>query len=211
MTKLEKLTDNELYHILLQNQIWQHIGLPVDTQNHKQIIKVINKRNKNIFEFANQDANIIINNWIGIMGETKVTNIRRIDFLDKEELATYLLTIGATNNFPNLNENPNKVTFMDLFGIPSENFLFCSVSGDSMINANILNGDNLIVDVSKTPENNDIIVVTLNDTTFVKRLKIDGDKTIFVSENPDYKPREVIESDTFRILGIVKHIIHPVR
>ena len=190
--------------------IWQHIGLPFDAQNHKQIIKHINKRNKKILEFATQDANLIINHWIGIMGETKVVNIKRIDFLDKQELATYLLTIGATNNYPNMNESPGKVTFTDLFGIPSENFLFCSVSGDSMINANILNGDNLIVDVAKLPENNDIIVVTLNDTTFVKRLKIDGDKTIFVSENPDYKPREIIESDTFKILGVVKHIIHPV-
>ena len=83
---------------------------------------------------------------------------------------------------------------------------FVRVVGDSMTDANIKDGDVLIVDKSKNPENNNIVIAILEGEFTVKRLIIKG-KTIFLQpENEEYKPIEV--KNELIIWGIVTYIIH---
>lgn len=83
----------------------------------------------------------------------------------------------------------------------------CTVSGDSMINAGILDGAKIIVEVCHSAKDDDIIVVSVRDQLFVKRLKFFSGKVILRSENEKYPDFEAQDSLELLIWGIVKLII----
>ena len=90
------------------------------------------------------------------------------------------------------------------YQIPSEydsvNDLFMlKVKGDSMINANILDGDKIIVRKSETCEIGDIVVALLDDSATVKRFILKNGIPVLHPENEKYFD---IEED-FKILGVV--------
>lgn len=84
---------------------------------------------------------------------------------------------------------------------------FIRVSGDSMKDAGILDGDILIVDRSLAPLNHKIIIAELNGELTVKRLKIDNGRTYLVPENENYKPIFVSPDDNFAVWGVVSGTI----
>jgi DNA polymerase V len=93
----------------------------------------------------------------------------------------------------------------------NKNIFVCQVDGDSMIGANIFDGDLLVVErCENIPESGTIAVISLNSKVFVKRLFCDRVNTILVSENIKYRPYRVGTNETFKILGAVKGIIHKV-
>lgn len=94
----------------------------------------------------------------------------------------------------------------DYFSMPSEflhgkeSVYMLKVKGDSMINANILNGDYIIVEQKDTAENNEIVVALVEDSATVKR---------FFKENGHYRLQpendlmDPIIVDNVKILGHV--------
>ena len=90
---------------------------------------------------------------------------------------------------------------------PSATF-YVRVKGNSMINANIHDGDLLIVDKSKIPQNNDIAICVIDGDFTVKRLKMQGDDIFLIPENPDYQPIKVVDGNNFQVWGVVSYIIH---
>ena len=204
------LSPNELYRYCVKYILQQSLGYFVNQSKFDSLIEVANAKDKRIFEFAQKDANVILSNLVLNMEQAKVINIRRIDFLDTNELNLLILSIGAANQHPNFSSENDKISVSEVFGIKGENILICKVSGDSMVGANIYSGDTLIVDTSSEPKNEDIIVVNLNDQTFVKRLIINSKGTYLYSENNSIKPYKVSNNDTFKVLGVVKHILHSI-
>ena len=85
---------------------------------------------------------------------------------------------------------------------------FLRVSGDSMINAGIFNGDLLIVDRSLEPTNGKIVIAAVNGELTVKRLKKTNEKICLVAENNQYAPIELNDSDQIQIWGVVTFTIH---
>jgi len=86
------------------------------------------------------------------------------------------------------------------------------VTGESMIDAGIKSGDYLMVDSSVEPVNGDIVVVSVNNHSTVKRLKIQSDgNPIFLPENPNYSPIFITEHTDFQILGVVMTGLHRYR
>lgn len=71
------------------------------------------------------------------------------------------------------------------------------VSGDSMINAGIDDGDMLLVKKSKEFRNGDIVVARNDDGTTVKRFVAENRKTYLKSENPAYKNIPIYEETIF--------------
>ncbi|MDR2169931.1 MAG: translesion error-prone DNA polymerase V autoproteolytic subunit [Planctomycetaceae bacterium] len=82
------------------------------------------------------------------------------------------------------------------------------VSGNSMINAGIFDGDLLIVDRSLQPENNNIVVATIDEEFTVKRLIIKNKNYELHPENPDFKPIKFANESELKIWGVVKKVIH---
>lgn len=77
------------------------------------------------------------------------------------------------------------------------------VKGDSMIEANIREGDLVIVRRQPIAENGDIVVALLQDEATVKRLFISEETIELRPANPAYRPIRVGQEDDLRILGKV--------
>lgn len=76
------------------------------------------------------------------------------------------------------------------------------VDGDSMIGAGIRDGDCVIVRQQNAANDGEIVVVTLDGQTTVKRLQRRGDQVTLVPENDRYRPIPV-QTDTSIVQGVV--------
>lgn len=90
---------------------------------------------------------------------------------------------------------------------PSSTFLV-RVEGESMIGAGIFPGDVLLVDKSKTPSNNDVIVAILDGEFTVKRFAKKDNCAFLVAENPAFKPIKVDKNSEFAVWGVVTTVLH---
>ncbi len=77
------------------------------------------------------------------------------------------------------------------------------ILGDSMINANINDGDVVIVRQQPIAENGEIVVALIDDEATVKRLFVSEDLIELRAENKRYKPIVVAPDCELRILGKV--------
>lgn len=84
---------------------------------------------------------------------------------------------------------------------------FAKVKGHSMKNADINDGDLLVIDRSLEPQNNKIAVCQIDGEFTVKRIKIEKDVVWLIAENEDYKPIKVTPENDFVIWGIVTNSI----
>jgi len=84
---------------------------------------------------------------------------------------------------------------------------FCRVSGDSMQDIGIYDGDLLVVDKSSTPKDGSIAVCYIDGEFTLKKIKIDKDCCWLIPANSKYQPIKVTEENNFMVWGIVKHSI----
>lgn len=89
------------------------------------------------------------------------------------------------------------------FGDPSDKFAL-KVSGNSMINAGIYNGDTIIVRKQNAADDGQIIVALVDDSATVKRLFRRDGKIILHPENDEMSD---MVFDEVSVLGIVKGLI----
>lgn len=92
---------------------------------------------------------------------------------------------------------------------PAVTFLV-KVEGESMIEAGINHGDILIVDRSIKPEENKIVIASLNGELVVKRLERKKGKLFLKSENNKFEPIPVDEESDLQIWGVVIYTIHKI-
>ncbi len=87
---------------------------------------------------------------------------------------------------------------------PKESFML-RVTGQSMIDAGIFEGDMLIADSKKEPKVNDIVIGLIDNENTVKRLiKRDG-KFMLMAENPDYE--DLTPLNELEVQGVVIGLI----
>lgn len=87
-----------------------------------------------------------------------------------------------------------------------ENHFILHVKGDSMINANIKDGDYVVIKSSQSAQNRDIVAVDIDGSATLKRLMIKGSTAMLMPENERYRPI-VITEEGANILGIAVGII----
>ena len=92
----------------------------------------------------------------------------------------------------------------------SESTFYARVSGDSMIEAGLDNGDLLIIDRSLEPENGKIAVCFIDGDFTVKRIIREKGKLYLKAENKKYKPIELKEDNELIIWGVVEYVIKKV-
>ncbi|WP_142414345.1 LexA family protein [Hathewaya massiliensis] len=81
------------------------------------------------------------------------------------------------------------------------------VRGDSMIDANIENGDYVIIRQQFNAENKDIVAVDLGGNATLKRLYVDKKEVLLLPENKAYSPIVVNEEEGISILGVAIGIV----
>lgn len=79
-------------------------------------------------------------------------------------------------------------------------FFALTITGDSMINAGMLEGDTVIVRRQSTARSGEIVIAMIDGEATVKRLKLDGESVWLMPENPAYSP---IDGTNSEILGKV--------
>ena len=84
---------------------------------------------------------------------------------------------------------------------------FARVSGESMINAGLEDGDLIVIDRSIEPANNKIAVCFVEGEFTVKRLIVKKDRIWLKPENSSYKTIEVKDEDRLIIWGVVTNVI----
>lgn len=78
-----------------------------------------------------------------------------------------------------------------------------TVTGDSMVDADILDGDTLIVRQQPLAADRDIVVAAVDGEVTVKRLMLQEGRMQLMPENSRYKPIDIARTNDFRILGKV--------
>ncbi len=95
--------------------------------------------------------------------------------------------------------------------IKNENATFYArVRGNSMIDANIEDGDLLVIDRSIETRNGKIAVCMIDGEFTIKRLKIEKEQVFLMPENKGFKPIKVTEENELIIWGIVTYVIKKV-
>lgn len=87
---------------------------------------------------------------------------------------------------------------------------YARVAGESMQGAGLDDGDLLVIDRSKEPQNKAIAVCFIDGEFTVKRLKVEKDCIYLMPENPNYKPIKVTEESQLQIWGIVTYVVKKV-
>ena len=85
---------------------------------------------------------------------------------------------------------------------------FVKVSGDSMIDAGIKEGDILIVDKSLEPSSGKIVIAVIDGEFTVKRWIKKGKQYFLQPENPNFPTIELSTSSDIQIWGVVTAVIH---
>lgn len=90
---------------------------------------------------------------------------------------------------------------------PTSTYLM-RVKGNSMVDANIHDGDILVIDKALKPENGLPVICFLDGEFTVKAFKKIKDKAYLMPANPDYRPIEVSGEMNMGIWGVVVWILH---
>ena len=81
------------------------------------------------------------------------------------------------------------------------------VEGSSMIDANIFDGDVVIVDSAVTAAEGDIVIASFDGEFTVKKLQL-SPVPMLIPMNPDYQPIVISSEQDLQIFGVVTYIIH---
>jgi DNA polymerase V len=101
----------------------------------------------------------------------------------------------------------HKFDLMDHLKAETDNTFMINVKGNSMIEANIHDGDTLLVERVSEPANNAIVVATINNHILVKKFFRTNAGVFMLSQNPSYLPIKVKKSDKLEIWGVVRSVI----
>ncbi|MBM7866465.1 repressor LexA [Heliobacterium gestii] len=148
--------------------------------------------------------------------ERDITNKSEVEITDKQERKFYpasetkpLILYGniAAGQPVHMND-----VIEDQFHLPAEwfsateEFFMLKVRGDSMIDANIDDGDYVVIRKQDSANNRDIVAVSLDDDATLKRFVKMGHTVLLMPENEKYEPIP-INSDQARILGVACAVV----
>ena len=139
----------------------------------------------------------------------------KLNFLKPEKgnkLGQWLVEQGISAGFPSPAEDFKEIRIsLDRELVKNKEATFYArVSGDSMVGAGLNDGDLIVIDRSKNPENGKIAVCFVDGEFTVKRIKKEKNKLYLVPENKRYKPIELKEENELIIWGIVEYVIKKV-
>lgn len=96
----------------------------------------------------------------------------------------------------------------------SDDVVYCRASGLSMkskMEAGIDDGDILAVQQTGFANPGDVVIAEVNGEYTVKRLRHHSHGLYLVPANEDYPIRRVERTDSFRVWGLVRYVIHRMR
>jgi DNA polymerase V len=142
----------------------------------------------------------------------KLFNSNIIDFYSASTetiLEIPLMEQGISAGFPSPADDFFDISIdlnKELIKNPPATF-FGRVSGESMKDIGINDGDLLVIDKSLEVKDGKIAVCFIDGEFTLKRIKIEKDCCWLVPANEKYKPIKVTEDNEFIVWGVVVHVI----
>lgn len=124
----------------------------------------------------------------------------------KENSTTEIPILGrVAAGYPIFSEqNIDGTLLIDSSLIKKDGDYFClKVSGDSMIDDGIFEGDTVIVKSQKTAYNNDIVIAMVDNDTTVKRYRKKNNNIELIPANKNFNTISITPKNDFTILGKV--------
>ena len=139
-------------------------------------------------------------------------NKKKLNFFtpnSDNNLDAILINAGISAGFPSPagDFKQERISLDKELIINKEATFFARVSGESMINAGLEDGDLIVIDRSIEPANNKIAVCFVEGEFTVKRLIVKKDRIWLKPENSSYKPIEVKDEDRLITWAIVTNVI----
>ena len=129
-----------------------------------------------------------------------------------DSLGQWLIEQGISAGFPSPADDFKEIRIsLDRELVKNkESTFYARVSGDSMIEAGLDDGDLIVIDRSLDPENGKIAVCFIDGEFTVKRINKERGKIYLQPENKKYKAIELKENNELIIWGIVEYVIKKV-
>ena len=129
-----------------------------------------------------------------------------------DSLGQWLIEQGISAGFPSPADDFKEIRIsLDKELVKNkESTFYARVSGDSMIEAGLDDGDLIVIDRSLDPENGKIAVCFIDGEFTVKRINKKEGKLFLMPQNKMYKPIEIKEGNELIIWGIVEYVIKKV-
>ena len=144
------------------------------------------------------------------MKQKKILNF----FIPKKEngIGQWLAEEGISAGFPSPADDfkETRISLDRELVKNKEATFYARVSGDSMIGAGLEDGDLLVIDRSKNPENGKIAVCLIDGDFTVKRIKKEEGDFYLMPENSKYKPIKLREENELIVWGVVEYVIKKV-
>ena len=142
-----------------------------------------------------------------LLGIDEINNLRPISSMDIRKIPLYDFISCGEGGFV----DDNIIDFVSLpasmFSARKEYFAQYA-KGDSMINANINNGDLVIFEKTSSVTNGMIGCFCVDDNIATcKRLSISNDQIILLPENPSYSPI-IVSVESFKCIGKLAFVIN---
>lgn len=93
----------------------------------------------------------------------------------------------------------------------SESTFYARATGDSLQDANVHEGDILVVDKSLEPSDGDMAVCCVEGEFTLKFIEKHDGYLLLCPANPAYQPIKILPDDDFTVWGVVTYVIHKVR
>lgn len=139
------------------------------------------------------------------LGEYRSMLLHTAEFTEKPEPSLRLLPVylqpASAGTGQWLDDDASELTEVD-DSVPSKAEFGVRIAGDSM-EPRFINGQTVWAKATQDANNGDIILCTLNDQGYCKKLHKDENGIALISLNKKYAPIPVREEDEFRIAGIV--------
>ncbi len=116
---------------------------------------------------------------------------------------------GISAGFPSPADDPMELKLdlnRELIRNPASTF-FARVSGVSMIDDGVNDGDLLLIDKSVEPYDGCLAVCYIDGEFTLKRFRDKGDHALLIPANKDYKPIKVTADNDFMVWGVVRYLI----
>ena len=193
-------SDHELYQMLKSILSSQFLGLSYSQWKLESLAEECYQRGKDsLYTSAMEDAAYLADKFKIGYSSLFVDEIFRPELMSPEETREILANTSGKSD-----------SIESRIGIAPDQLFICKVTGESMIEENIHNGDVLIVDRTEKAADGRVIVAELDKVLFVKRLRIiDGDRWLY-SGNPNFSPVKIEKDMDLNVIGVVKMTLHSV-
>jgi DNA polymerase V len=200
---LAELSDFDLYLLAKNNILGDKGGLEVFDWQSEMIFLESERRHPDIYRSAREDAEMLLASRNAVNEGINVNDIYRPSLMSRAEIAAMF----GGRNVDYIDKKDDSAFLREMLGDKDSAYLLCKVSGDSMTGSGIYNDDILIVERAPA-ENGKIVVASVNDALFVKRYRKDEKGEWLHSSNEKYPPFKITSALDFRIIGIVRYIMH---